>query len=62
MTVLEKATQLVNRWVSQCQFLSPGLQGRRLIQMIATLVCKEFQEGYERGVEDGKATVSPFSW
>lgn len=55
MTPLEIATQLVNRWTSQCLFLDPGKQGILLIQMIAEVIGRIEQEAYERGWRDGEA-------
>ena len=58
MTALEMATQLVNRWISECTSLPqlpPEKRGTLLIQMIAEVLDRVEQEAYERGQRDGVA-------
>lgn len=53
MTALEMATQLVNRWTSECLWLEdPKKQGALLIQMIAGVIDQIEQKAYERGRRD----------
>lgn len=54
MTALEMATELVNRWISDCLWLAPKEQGIRLIQMVARVIDRIEQEAYERGRSDEK--------
>ena len=53
MTSLEKATKLVNKWVSSCIWLDPEKQSIDLVILIADLIDQVEQEAYERGVQNG---------
>lgn len=58
MTALEMATQLVNKWISECASLPqlpPNKRGIMLIQMIAVALDRVEMEAYERGKRDGVA-------
>ena len=58
MTALETATQLVNKWISECTVLPqlpPNKRGIMLIQMIAVALDRVEMEAYERGKRDGVA-------
>ena len=53
MNSLEMATQLVDRWVSECSSLDPDKRGTLLIQMMAEVIDRTEQEAYNRGWRDG---------
>ena len=55
MTALEMATQLVNRWISECTplpQLPPDKRGTLLIHMIAEVLNRVENEAYERACRD----------
>lgn len=48
MTALEVATELVNRWASECLSIDPRKRSALLIQMIAGVLHRVETEAYER--------------